>query len=158
MMKMNAGLKIALLTLGTLLVIALAVLLIYLAGGGEVEYETVDTAYQPVVATPVPSPTATPEPTPEPTATPEPTPEPEETTEETPEMDADGFYPCDDTVTVTGDSLNVRAEPNTDCEVLGSLSRGAGLHRTGYNEENWCRVEYEGQTAYVSGDYVRVDE
>ena len=61
-------------------------------------------------------------------------------------------------MTVTGDSVNVRAEPNTNCEVLGSVSRGAGLHRTGFNDENWCRIEYDGRTAYISGDYVSVDE
>lgn len=151
---MSNGVKILLLTVGTLLVLALAALLVFFAGEQTVTYETVDTAYRPVTVTPTPEPTATPEPTPEPT--PQPTPEPEKPAE--PEPDADGFYPCDDTVTVTTDGLNVRAEPNTDCAVLGSLDRGAGLHRTGYNGDNWCRVEYNGQTAYVSGDYVSVEE
>lgn len=167
-MKMNAGLKILLLTVGTVLVIALAVLLIYFAGDRTPNYETVDTAYRPVSETPMPTPDTalsesmpTPEPTPEPEAeTPaetEETAETTETAEQSPEMDEDGFYPCDDTVTVTGDSVNVRAEPNTDCEVLGSVTRGAGLHRTGFNEENWCRIDYNGRTAYISGDYVSVD-
>ncbi len=160
MKNMNAGLKIFLFTVGTLLILALAALLIWLAGGGAPQYETVDASYKPVTQTAAPTAapelsgsTATPEPTAEPT--PEPTPEPEETAEPAP--DEDGFYPCDDQVTVTGDSVNVRAEPNTNCEVLGSVSRGAGLHRTGFNDENWCRIEYDGRTAYISGDYVSVD-
>lgn len=153
---MRAWVKILLLTVGTLLVLALAVLLIYFASDRTPRYETVDTAYQPVTVTPTPPPTPTPVPTPEPTPTP--TPEPVETPEPEPEPDEDGFYPCDDSVTVTTDGLNVRSEPNTSCSVIGSLDRGAGLHRTGYNEENWYRVEYDGQTAYVSGDYVSVEE
>lgn len=155
---MNNGLKILLTTLCALLVIALGVLLIYMAGDRSVEYETVDINYNPVSATAMPDvqlSDAVPEPTPEPT--PEPEPETEETTEPEPEMDEDGFYPCDDSVTVTGDTVNVRAEPNTNCEILGSVTRGTGLHRTGYNEDNWCRIDYNGQTAYISGDYVDVE-
>ena len=75
---MNAGLKIFLFTVGTLLVLALAALLIWLAGGGAPQYETVDASYEPVTQTAAP--TAAPElseslATPEPTATPAPAPE-----------------------------------------------------------------------------------
>ncbi len=173
---MNNGLKILLCTLGVLLVLALAVFLIWLANGRTPQYETVDTHYAPVSASAMPAtadvsetfstPEATVAPTPEAEAPMDETAETSETSEtsetttetaEEPTADEDGFYPCDDQVTVTGDSVNIRSEPNTSCEVLGSVSRGTGLHRTGFNDENWCRVEYNGRTAYISGDYVSVE-
>lgn len=183
---MKNGLKIFLCTLGTLLVLALAGFIFWLTNGRTPQYETVDAHYEPVSATAMPaaadiSETVT---TPEPTTVPTPeaaadkttetteadgttgttgTTETTETTEtasetaEEPTADEDGFYPCDDQVSVTGDSVNIRSEPNTNCEVLGSVSRGASLHRTGFNDDNWCRIEYNGSTAYISGDYVSVE-
>lgn len=48
-------------------------------------------------------------------------------------------------------SLNVRTAPTTSSNVLGSLSAGA---KVDYIEaqENWYKIRYDGQTAYVSAN------
>lgn len=149
MKKNHSGLKILLVTLCTLLVIAIALMLLLYFGDRSPSYETIGMQYEApasIYATPEPTPTPEPEPTP--------TPEPEETDAPEPTPDAAGFWPCEDTVTVNADSLNVRSGPGTDFEALGSVTDGAVLERTGYNDAGWTRVIYEGETAYVSSDYV----
>lgn len=153
MNKNNTGLKILLVTVAVLLVIAIALVLVLMLGDRTPTFETIGVEFEAPVQI-----YATPEPTPEPEVTPEPTPEP--TPEATPEPtpDADGFWPCEDTVTVDADSLNVRSGPGTDYSALGSVSRGTTLNRTGYSDSGWTRVVYEGTTAYVSSDYVTETE
>lgn len=133
--------KILLITVAVLLVIVLALVLVIAFGDRTPSYETVGMEYVPAVEI-----YTTPEPTPEPEATPEPTPEPA--------PDEDGFWACEDTVTVKADQLNVRSGPGTDYSALGSVTRGTELERSGYSDEGWTRIVYEGQTAYVSSDYV----
>ena len=57
------------------------------------------------------------------------------------------FSSRNETVYATG-SVNVRASYSTNSRVIGSLSEGDSLTRTGISDE-WSRVTYEGQTAYV---------
>lgn len=49
--------------------------------------------------------------------------------------------------------LNFRKSPSTDAAVIGSLAEGAQLKVVGL-ENGWLKVEYEGQTGYISGEYV----
>lgn len=51
------------------------------------------------------------------------------------------------------DSVNVREEPSTSARVIGSLSEGDSVTITGRGS-GWYRVNYNGQTAYVSSSYL----
>ena len=58
-------------------------------------------------------------------------------------------------------NANIRACPNTDCEILGKLRPGATISPTGEVEGEvingialWIEFDYEGQTAYVHGELV----
>lgn len=56
------------------------------------------------------------------------------------------------TVTATT-NINVRAAADESGERLGVLAGGASLELLG-NENGWCKVNYNGQVAYVKADYV----
>lgn len=64
----------------------------------------------------------------------------------------DPFTAVDDTVYALA-SLNVRATPGTDGEIIGSLKTGDAVRRIGIGDE-WMRIDYNGRTAYVHGEYV----
>ena len=55
---------------------------------------------------------------------------------------------------VTGAGLNIRSSWSTNGKILGTVNYGTDLTVTGLCENGWVRVEYQGQTGYVSGDYV----
>ena len=107
------------------------------------------------IAEPTPEPTPEPVPTPEPTLepTPEPVPTPVPTLEPTPEPT---YTYTDMSATMYAkQSVNVRTLPNTDGEMVGSLSTNQEIVITGQcNETGWYRFEYNGQTAYVSNNYL----
>lgn len=54
---------------------------------------------------------------------------------------------------VTGTKLNVRSQPNTSSEILGTLVQGEAviIYAT---EGNWYRIDWNGAAAYISRDYV----
>lgn len=55
-------------------------------------------------------------------------------------------------------SVNVRSLPSTDGEKLGALSFAQEVHVSGQcNETSWYRIDYNGNVAYVSNNYL-VDE
>lgn len=55
-------------------------------------------------------------------------------------------------------SVNIRNLPSTDGEKLGGLSTNQEVSVTGQcNETSWYRIEYNGEVAYVSNNYL-VDE
>ena len=49
--------------------------------------------------------------------------------------------------------VNLREDSNTDSEIIGLLYEGETLDYVDY-ENGWYKVRYNGQLAYVSGDYV----
>ncbi|MCR5415884.1 MAG: C40 family peptidase [Pseudobutyrivibrio sp.] len=54
--------------------------------------------------------------------------------------------------------LRVRTEPNTDCEIIYQLADGeevAILDNT--QDDDWIKVDVDGDTGYVSAEYVDVD-
>ena len=52
-------------------------------------------------------------------------------------------------------TVNIRTAPSTDGEKVGALSTNQEINITGQcNETKWFRFEYNGQTAYVSNNYV----
>jgi len=65
------------------------------------------------------------------------------------------YQEADDYIVVVTDMLNVRAEDNTGSRIYVQLPTGEILHRTGYNDL-WCRVDYDGDVAYVSADMVEL--
>lgn len=101
--------------------------------------------------TPTPEPTPTPEaaatPTPEAVATPT----PEVVTEQSPsgvkiEVKEGTYYTTAD--------VNLRSDCSTEGMQVNGAAAGTELKSTGVCENGWIRVEYEGQTCYVSGDFV----
>lgn len=112
----------------------------------------IDSAVTIVKVTPTPEPTPTPEvvatPTPEAVATP--TPEPV-VTEQSPsgvkiEVKEGTYYATAD--------INVRSDCSTEGSQINGVSAGTELKSTGICENGWIRIEYEGQTGFVSGDFV----
>lgn len=69
-------------------------------------------------------------------------------------LDAAESMDCElGTAVVNVTLLNFRKTPSTDAAVIGSLAEGAQLNVVGL-ENGWFKVEYEGQTGYISGEYV----
>ncbi len=61
------------------------------------------------------------------------------------------------TVSNIGSTLNIRSEPNTDCDVLGSAKKGDRFTVLTENcQQGWHEISYNGGKAYVSSDYVQI--
>ncbi len=56
------------------------------------------------------------------------------------------------------DECNVRTEPNTDCDVLASLSIGETVTVIEQRDDGWTEIDYDGQTAYVSSEFLSTAE
>ena len=51
--------------------------------------------------------------------------------------------------------INVRSDPNTDSEILGTLSIKTEVSVTGeVVDENWVRINYNDSEAYICSDYI----
>ena len=51
--------------------------------------------------------------------------------------------------------VNVRTKPTTEgSEVLGKLTAGQGITRTGIGSNGWDEVNYKGETAYIKSEYL----
>ena len=57
---------------------------------------------------------------------------------------------------VTSDDVNLRAEANTESEIIRVLPIGARLQVVAY-EDGWYRVLCEGDVGYIRGDYLFVN-
>ena len=57
------------------------------------------------------------------------------------------------TMSVVGDSINVRSIASTDGDVLGTVSDGEAMTVTG-EEGNWYQVTYNGGTGYINKDFL----
>ena len=57
---------------------------------------------------------------------------------------------------ITASSLNVRASSDTSssANILGTLSLGDAVEVFDQDEKGWWRIEFNGQTAYISNKYV----
>lgn len=60
-------------------------------------------------------------------------------------------------VLIETDTLRVRREPDTEAEVFGLLAEDDELEMIEYVNDDWISVDYEGETGYVSAEYVNVD-
>ena len=62
-----------------------------------------------------------------------------------------------DDIVYTTRELNFRSGPSTRKAIIGRIPEGAKLQRIAIADNNWAKVVYEGQTGYVSGDYVTTE-
>ena len=76
------------------------------------------------------------------------------TTEAPLPRDDEGFFIVDDYVVTTGETVNVRVEPNTDAPIYNLLAENMVLHRIGYNSE-WIKIHYDDSSFYVHSDFVK---
>lgn len=67
---------------------------------------------------------------------------------------------------VTGDTLRIRKEPTTDAKIFGLAAKGEMFEVLNEEElefsggiefdDGWAAVDFEGQTGYISADYVEI--
>ncbi len=60
-------------------------------------------------------------------------------------------------VTVESDALRVRKEPSLDAGVFGLVASGDELDVVETVSDEWISVDYEGETGYLSAEYVSID-
>ena len=60
--------------------------------------------------------------------------------------------PADDTVYITGVGVNVRSGPGTGYPIIGTVSTGDALRRTGISG-SWSQVQFKSVTGFVSNAY-----
>ncbi len=64
-----------------------------------------------------------------------------------------GITQVSQTLYATAD-VNVRAQNNVTSAVLGGIAAGDTMQETGYTDDGWIQISYNGVSAYVSGNYV----
>lgn len=55
-------------------------------------------------------------------------------------------------------SCNLRASWSTESEKVGYLTKGQAVERTGYADNGWSRIIYEGKTVYVASRLLSVEK
>ncbi len=60
-------------------------------------------------------------------------------------------------VLIETETLRVRREPDTEAEVFGLLAGDDELEMIEFVNDDWISVDYEGETGYVSAEFVDVD-
>ena len=58
----------------------------------------------------------------------------------------------------TGSSLRLRAEASTSSDIVTTLDKSVAVAILDDSTEGWYKVAYEGNTGYVSADYLLVDQ
>lgn len=58
----------------------------------------------------------------------------------------------------TGDSLRLRAEPSTASRIITTLDKHCAVAVLDDGGDGWYRICYDGQTGYVSADYLIIDQ
>ncbi len=51
------------------------------------------------------------------------------------------------------ENVNIRTEPNTDCEIITVLQKGSSVTRIG-ETDGWSKVLYEGKERYITSEYL----
>lgn len=59
--------------------------------------------------------------------------------------------------TITGETVNVREEANTDCSIKTSLEKGKTVTVTDESVDGWVKVTIGDKTGYVSAEFVEVE-
>ena len=60
--------------------------------------------------------------------------------------------------TANTDGLNVRQEPNTTSEIVTQVGQGEEMEYVETGSDGWVKISIDGEDAYVSQDYVTVEE
>lgn len=63
------------------------------------------------------------------------------------------FKDVNETVWVT-EAVNIRIEPNTNCDILGVFSIGDELLRIGESNDGWSKISYKDGVVYCSSSYL----
>ena len=63
----------------------------------------------------------------------------------------------DTTITVNVDALRVRQNPSLKAKRLGRVNKGNTLRYIDTVDDEWIAVEFNGETAYVAAQYVRIN-
>ena len=58
----------------------------------------------------------------------------------------------------TGSSLRMRAEASTESSIITTLNKSVAVAILDDSIDGWYKVSYNGNTGYVSGDYLTVDQ
>ncbi len=53
------------------------------------------------------------------------------------------------------ETVNIRTEPNTDCDIITVLQKGSSITRIG-EADGWSKVIYEGEEMYIKSEYLAV--
>lgn len=59
---------------------------------------------------------------------------------------------------VNADSLNIRTEPNTDCEIVTMVPNGESLELSQVLDDGWVEILLDGDKVYASAEYVTIEE
>ncbi len=51
------------------------------------------------------------------------------------------------------ENVNIRTEPNTDCDIIIVLQKGSSITRIG-EADGWSKVLYEGEERYITSEYL----
>lgn len=57
----------------------------------------------------------------------------------------------------TTDGVNLRSEPNTDCDVVTILEMGTQVRMIG-EEDGWVKVSYNDQEGYIRADFLTSEQ
>lgn len=57
----------------------------------------------------------------------------------------------------TTDGVNLRSEPNTDCDVVTVLEMGTQVRLIG-EEDGWVKVSYNDQEGYIRADFLTTEQ
>lgn len=68
--------------------------------------------------------------------------------------DEEGFLHVNEIVYVNTDTINIRGEANAESLLIDVAEFGEQLMRTGIGADGWDRIDYEGESCYVSHDLV----
>lgn len=52
------------------------------------------------------------------------------------------------------ENVNIRTEPNTDCDIITVLKKGSSVTRVGETKDGWSKVIYEGKDYYITSEYL----
>lgn len=66
--------------------------------------------------------------------------------------------PSADVYVVTGNKVNVRTEPSTNGRILVQLEGGTEVTYVKRYNNDWTVINYDGQEAYVSSQYIAKQE
>ena len=68
----------------------------------------------------------------------------------------DGFSAVNDEVTAKI-QVNLRAKPDTDSDIVATLSAGEFVSRVGKSDKGWSKLIYNGQTVYAVSSYLTTE-